>query len=156
MSSSSAKRENNAYTQLMEELREGETVEAIVFGAWGWGCEPQDGGGWRLGYGEPTVDAMLQDTVWDDSIDDAVIHSTVLEDTPRLPFEKRGVILSLDEAREYMSWWSFYGGHGAPTCYATYIWTNQRVLWVTQYDGSTRLNSAPRNPVGCFPDMPGG
>ena len=33
-----------AYTELMESLHAGETVEAIVFGEWGWGdgyCEPK-------------------------------------------------------------------------------------------------------------------
>jgi hypothetical protein len=70
--------------------------------------------------------------------------------------EKRGTVLTLEEAEPLMQSWSFYGGYGSPDCYATYIWTNQRVIWVTQYDGSTRLSSAPRNPVACIPDMPGG
>lgn len=73
-----------------------------------------------------------------------------------IPADKRGVVLTLNEARPLMHGWSFYGGYGAPTAYATYIWTNKRVIWVTQYDGSTTLDSAPRNPVDCVPGMPGG
>lgn len=109
----------SAYNDLMEEMEPGETVEAIVFGEWGWG-----------GYGEPK--------------------------RPPVPQDKRGRVLSIDEARPLMDRWSFNGGFGAPDCYAVRIWTNQRVLWVTQYDGSTRLDSTPRHPVGYMPDMPGG
>lgn len=77
-------------------------------------------------------------------------------DIPPVPVDKRGVILSISEAEPFMQDWSFYGGYGAPDCYAVYIWTNLRVIWVTQYDGSTELDSAPRNPQNIMPDMPGG
>lgn len=73
-----------------------------------------------------------------------------------VPEDKRGVVLTLEDARPMMQTWAFYGGHGAPDCYATNIWTNQRILWVTQYDGATGLDSAPRNPKAGKPDMPGG
>ena len=77
-------------------------------------------------------------------------------DPPIVPFDKRGVVMSLDRARPLMAGWSFYGSYGAPTCYAVTAWTNERVLWVTQYDGSTGLSSAERNPKDYWPDMPGG
>lgn len=54
----------NAYQELTESLQEGEKVEALVFGDWGWG-----------GYKES-------------------------EDP--LPKEKRGVILTLEEAEPFM------------------------------------------------------
>jgi hypothetical protein len=76
--------------------------------------------------------------------------------TNPIPQNKLGKLMTLDEAKPFMQSWSFYGGYGAPTCYATYIWTNKRIIWVTQYDGLTTLDSAPRNPVDCTPDMPGG
>jgi len=120
----------SAVDDLREYLREGEVVEAIVFGPWGWGSAPIDGEDWEPGFGEPSP--------------------------PPVPFDKRGVVLTLDEAESYMESWSFYGGYGSPDCYATYIWTNQRVIWVIQYDGSTGLDSAPRHPRGDMPDMPGG
>jgi hypothetical protein len=108
----------NAYDDLMEELEEGEVVEALVFGEYGWG-----------GYGE---------------------------DTEFIPKDKKNVLLTLEEAKPMMDGWTYYGGYGAPDCYATYVWTNKRVIWVTQYDGSTNLSSAPRSPVACEPAMYGG
>ncbi len=120
----------NAFDELTTELHEGEIIEAIVFGAWGWGSDPEPNQPWEPGYDEP--------------------------EPPPVPFVKRGVLLTADAAKPYMVGWSFSGGYGAPHCYAVHVWTNQRVLWVTQYDGSTRLNSAPRHPVAIIPDMPGG
>ena len=75
---------------------------------------------------------------------------------PPVPVENQGSVMTWDQARPLMQSWSFEGGYGSPDCYAVRIWTNKRVLWVTQYDGSTRLGSAPRNPVGHIPNMPGG
>jgi len=109
----------NAYAELLDEMQEGEQVEAIVFGNWGWD-----------GFEEPIPKPV--------------------------PIKKRNKILTLEQAKPYMKGWSFNGGYGAPECYAVYIWTNQRVLWVTQYDGATRLYSMPRNPIACNPGMPGG
>ena len=120
----------NAWQELHEQLEPGETVEAIVFGPWGWGSAPCNGGAWEPGYREPLP--------------------------PPVPFEKRGVLMTLAEAEPFMQSWKFRGGHGAAQCYAVRIWTGRRVLWITEYDGSTCFNSAPRNPVAHIPDMPGG
>jgi hypothetical protein len=120
----------SAYEELQEYIAENEKIEAIIFGPWGWGSSPADGKDWEKGYGE--------------------------QDEPYVPYDIRGKVLTLDQAEQYMQGWSFYGGYGAPDCYATYIWTNQRVIWVTQYDGATSLDSAPRNPIAIMPDMPGG
>lgn len=121
----------SAYSELVEILEDGEVVEAIVFGAWGRGDGPADGGEWKAGYGEPTP--------------------------PPVPFEKRGIRLTLEEAEPMMQSWEFYGGYGSPDCYATHIWTDRRFFWVTQYDGATGLDFAPRHPRdGYLPDMPGG
>jgi hypothetical protein len=108
----------NAYKELLEELQEGETVQAIVFGEYGWGgyCEIEGG----------------------------------------VPEEKQGVVLTLEDAKPFMQTWSFDGDFGAPECYATNIWTNRRIFWVTEYDGSTTLDSASRNPTAGKPNMPGG
>lgn len=108
----------NAYKDLIDYLEEGEVVDGIVFGEYGWG-------GHR-------------------------------EDTKFVPKDKQGVLLTLAQAEPMMDGWTYDGGYGAPECYATYVWTNKSVIWVTQYDGSTTLNSAPRHPVSCIPDMPGG
>ena len=117
-----------AYDELMAYLEPGEVVEAIVFGPFGWGDEDDDEG---EAYGEDRIDEPI-------------------------PKSGRGKVLTLEQAKPLMRGWSFDGGFGAPECYATYVWTNQRVIWVTQYDGSTGLDSMPRNPVACVPSMPGG
>ena len=77
-------------------------------------------------------------------------------DPPPVPKDKRGIVLSEDEAKPLMAGWSLYCGHGAPMAYATYVWTNKRAMWLTQYDGSTSLDSIPRHPSNCEVDMPGG
>ncbi len=67
-----------------------------------------------------------------------------------------GKLLTLKEAKPMMQSWAFFGGYGNSECPATYIWTDTRVIWITVYDGSTVLDSAPRNPIDIIPDMPGG
>jgi len=109
----------DAYEDLMKFLEEGESVEGIVFGEYGWG-----------GYGE--------------------------EENHKVQKKNQGKLMTLAEAEPLMHGWTFYGGYGAPECNAIYAWTNKRVIWVTQYDGSTTLNSAPRHPIDCDPSMPGG
>ena len=121
----------NAYNDLINMLDQDEQVEAIVFGAWGWASAPRS-----------------SDEEWEPDSSEP--------EPPPVPFKLRGKTMTLEEARPYMQGWSFIGGFGAPDCYATYIWTNQRIIWVTQYDGATGLDSAPRYPHDCIPDMPGG
>jgi hypothetical protein len=75
---------------------------------------------------------------------------------PPVPFDMRRKVLTLEQAEPLMQSWRFRGGYGAPECYAVTVWTNRRVIWVTQYDGSTRLSAALRNPEPCNPYMPGG
>lgn len=121
----------NAWEELVRYLEEGEKLEAFVFG--GWGGEPPIKGEereWQTGYTEP--------------------------EPPPIPFDKRGKILAREEAKPMMQNWKFYGGYGGASAYAVRIWTNKRVIWVTQYDGLTVLDSAPRNPTAHIPDMPGG
>lgn len=122
----------NAYNDLISYLDPGEVAEYIVFGPWGWGDAPRAAGeSWEPGYSEPG------------------------DGNPPVPFSMRGKVLDFETARPFMDGWSFYGGYGAPDCYAVRIWTTRRVIWVTQYDGSTSLDSAPRNPIDMIPDMPG-
>lgn len=121
----------NAYEELLNHLNENEKVETIIFGSFGWGGIPDKNEGWEMGYGEDLLNKPI-------------------------PFELRGKILSLEEAKEYMQCWSFDGGYGSPDCYSVYVWTNQRVFFVSEYDGSTCLMNVPRNPIECFPQMAGG
>jgi len=74
---------------------------------------------------------------------------------PPVPKDKRGVILSIEEAKPMMEGWGFNTGYGAPTTYATYIWTDKSIYFIMQYDGATSVTSIPRNPESCMPEMPG-
>lgn len=76
------------------------------------------------------------------------------EPTPYpVPEDKQGIMLTLEEAKPLMDGWEFDGGFGAPECYPVYVWTNKRVIFVHEYDGSTRLGSVPRNPEACMPNF---
>jgi hypothetical protein len=78
------------------------------------------------------------------------------EETEFVPKEMQGKVIRFEDAKPYMQGWTFNCGYGAPECYAIRLWTNKRVIWVTQYDGATWLDSAYRNPTDHVPDMPGG
>lgn len=52
--------------------------------------------------------------------------------------------------------YEYDAGYGAPECQAITAWTDSLVIFVTQYDGSTRVHSLPRNPMPHSPIMPGG
>ena len=106
-----------AATELLEQLEPGETIEAVIFGRWGWGSYYEETNG-----PEP------------------------------VPKTKQGKVLTWKQARPMMQSWVFIGGFGASHCYAVHVYTNRRVIWVHEYDGSTGFSSAPRNHI---PHMPG-
>jgi hypothetical protein len=120
----------SAYTELVGSMQEGEAVQAIVFGVFGDAEPPAEGEDWTLAPGEPSP--------------------------PPVPLDQRGRLLTLTQAEPFMQSWSFYGGYGGPRCYAVYVWTNRRVIWVQQYAGETWLSDAPRDPVACVPVIHGG
>ncbi|CAK9036191.1 Uncharacterized protein SCF082_LOCUS21633 [Durusdinium trenchii] len=74
----------------------------------------------------------------------------------RVPEERRKTVLTPYEASCYMEGWSYLGGYGAPECYASYVYTDRRVIFVSQYDGLTQLEGIPLRPMPCTPTMPGG
>lgn len=116
----------DAYDELIEYLEEGETVERIVFSRWGF---TQD------------IFADYEDWVKGIPIADPVI----------VPFDNRAFPMRLDEAKEYMLGWSFYTGDFS--CYATYVWTNKRRIWVNpSWEGYTYLESIQRAPSVCEPE----
>lgn len=77
------------------------------------------------------------------------------ERVPRYSEQPKGVVLSWEDAKPWIDY-EFDNGYGSPECNAINVWTNKRVFWVTQYDGSTSLSSAPRHPTNGLPSMPGG
>jgi len=70
-----------------------------------------------------------------------------------VPKDKQCVLLTLEEAKPLMDGWQFNGGYGTAECYPVYVWTNERVIFVAEYDGSTHLTSVPRNPTAEEPHM---
>lgn len=67
----------------------------------------------------------------------------------------KGMVLSWEEARPTLNY-RYDDGYGTPECQAIYAWTENWVIAVSNYDGSTHVYSIPRNPVGCMPEMAGG
>lgn len=58
-----------------------------------------------------------------------------------------GELLSWGEARAMLDY-EFNQGFGAPPqCDAIYAWTDNKVLVVVEYDGSTGVQAIPPNPV---------
>lgn len=71
---------------------------------------------------------------------------------PPVPEEMKGKPLTLEEAKPMMQSWSFVGGYGAPECYTVAVYTNNRIGYVSEYDGSTCLGWYSRHPeVGVKP-----
>ena len=66
------------------------------------------------------------------------------------------VLVDLEVIKHYMDKWSYNGGYGGEECPPTTIWTDKRVIFVCCYDGSTWLQSVPRNPTNHNPSFCGG
>ena len=64
-------------------------------------------------------------------------------------------VLSWEEAQPLIDY-DFWSGFGSPGCQAITAWTENRVIFISQYDGSTEITWVPRNPVDHEPGMPGG
>jgi len=89
---------------------------------------------------------------------DEIIEAVVIGDNFReadcpkqIPAEKRYKPISWEEAKELIDY-DFYADFGSPRCHAIYVWTNKRVFFVGEYDGTTWLDDVPRNPEPCVPD----
>ncbi len=73
-----------------------------------------------------------------------------------IPKNKIGKVLTLRQARPLMRGWSFDGGFGCAHTYPVHIWTDRRVLFVHEYDGSSCLHAVPRFPTSdALPEMSG-
>ncbi len=96
--------------------------------------------------GEPVVGVVLGEMGWGDYGN---------EDVPDYAKCPKNKLMSWEEALPFLSY-DFATGFGAPGCQAVHAWTEKRVIFVSQYDGSTCIESVPRNPQDCEPSMPGG
>lgn len=68
------------------------------------------------------------------------------EPTVKIPKELFGVVLTEEQAKPLMSWWSIEGGFGTAKVYPFYAYTNKRVFFVKEFGGSTTLHSIPLDP----------
>ena len=70
--------------------------------------------------------------------------------------QPKNKLLKWEDARKWLDYETSYG-YGAPKQNAVYCWTENWIVFMSQYDdGSTSAESLPRNPVDCVPKMPGG
>lgn len=72
-----------------------------------------------------------------------------------VPRDKKGIILMWEQARPLLDY-DYDRGYGGPECHAVAVYTPTRVVFVSQYDGATGVESLPRNPCNFWPPMPGG
>jgi len=111
--------------EILRVLEPDEHIEAVVLGEW-------------RGY-HPEMDPI------EDLLDGT---------EPTLPEDKVGVPLGWGEARPLLEGeWTFENDYGSPDCFAVYVWTDRRVIFVVVYDGATCLDSVPRHPTEGLPRM---
>ena len=90
----------------------------------------------------------------DEPIDAVVIGQHELR--RNVPSNMENILLTEEEAQEYLSY-DYHDGYGSPDCHAVFVWTPNRVIFVSTYDGATWISSVPRNPTdGVIPEMYGG
>lgn len=96
--------------------------------------------------GEPIQAVVIGKTRW---------YDYGKENIPTWDKQPRGKVISWEKAKEFLDY-QFNSGFGAPGCNAIYAWTKSKVIFVSQYDGSTSIEWVPRDPIECNPEMPGG
>jgi len=66
------------------------------------------------------------------------------EDT--VPKEKKYKLMTPEEAKQYLNY-RYYPGFGGPECHDIWAWSQKRVYFVHEYDGSTGIRAMYRNPT---------
>lgn len=121
----------------IEVVADGEPIIGICIGAYGWGSF----------YSEEELKKyprMRNEPAYRE------------EECPsQIPWDKRGRVLTWDEARPLLDY-AYDTGYGAPACHAITAWTTNKIITVVQYDGSTHIVSDLRNPHDHIPGMAGG
>ncbi|RLG52824.1 MAG: hypothetical protein DRO00_05035 [Thermoproteota archaeon] len=94
----------------------------------------------------------------DSEIIEAVVigHNYWLEEyEDKIPWEKKGVILSWEEAKKLLDF-EYESDYGKPEGYPVFVWTKTKLIITVIYDGKIWLEALPRNPVPCKPHFVGG
>lgn len=63
---------------------------------------------------------------------------------------RKGEILTWDEARPLLDY-EYDDGYGGADCHPVHVWTENKVIFVHEYDGSTYASYVPRNPSPLMP-----
>lgn len=96
--------------------------------------------------GEPIEGIVIGEMGW---------HDFGTEVVPKYAQQPRGKLMDWQTAKPFLDY-EHNTGYGAPKCNAIYAWTATKVIFVSQYDGSTSVDSIPRHPIDVMPEMPGG
>jgi hypothetical protein len=125
--------ESNAWESLVEFARP-EEINTIIVGNYGWSPdEILEEDSYRINWEkEEVVDTFIP----------LHLRYRPLEPQKIQPYFVEG-LLEYDQ------------GFGSPECYAIYAYTDSRVIFAVQYDGSVSLHSIPLKPEGCVPEIPG-
>lgn len=79
-------------------------------------------------------------------------YNDYYDEQDRRPEDKRNVMLSRKEGLKLLDE-EFDSGYGGADCFRMLAWTQNFVLKIYEYDGSTGLEAIPRNPLHCEPDF---
>jgi hypothetical protein len=100
----------------------------------------------------------LMEVVGDESVEAVVIGDMGWGDynSEGKPPWRKATVLSTEDAKPMLDY-EYSTEYGAPECQAVNVYTPTRVIFVSQYDGSTSVTWVMRNPTeGDMPGMPGG
>lgn len=100
-----------------------------------------------------TYAVEIEDAAGNEPIEGIVIapFSPYQHDPQHSDHVKTGAVLAWSEARPMLDY-AYDSGFGSQDCHAIWAWTASRVLALSEYDGSTRIFSLPRNPAAGAPE----
>lgn len=67
-----------------------------------------------------------------------------------IPEDLESKVVSWEEVESLLDY-EYSTGRGSQDCHSIYAWTETRVIFISEYDGSTNVTSLPRNPVDISP-----
>ena len=70
------------------------------------------------------------------------------------PLPDENIILSREDGLKKLDQ-DYDNGYGGADCFPIWAWTANRIYFISEYDGSTRMNYVPRNPIAGEPDFGG-
>jgi hypothetical protein len=86
---------------------------------------------------------------------EAIVFGDFRAEEVGIPADRQGIVLSPEQARPFMLGWGAYCGFGGAGATPFFAWSNDRVFWVSEYDGACSIASVPRHPMPCKPEWDG-